>query len=128
MTSQDLAAGEESPLLSRPVILPWEDDRRVTDRRTFLNWQHVAWGTAIEVPRSKDFQRVRCLDLSPYGISFLLDQEPVTTTMIVAFGDPVNGTFVAAEIACIEGVIVEDQLIYRIGCRFQGQRFTRKPS
>ncbi len=125
MASRDTASGEWSPQVGGPAFLPWEDDRRTTDRRTFLSWQHVALSTAGDVFQSSDFQRVRCLDLSPYGMSFLLDQEPTATTLVVSFGDPSDGTFIAAEIVCVEAVVIENQSIHRVGCRFVGQRFTR---
>ncbi len=125
MTSHDTASGEWSPLLGRPAILPWEDDRRTTDRRTFLSWQHVAFAAEGGIPRSSEFRRVRCLDLSPYGMSFLLDQEPTATTLVVAFGDPDAGALIAAEIVSSVAVVVEKQSVHRVGCRFVGQRFTR---
>lgn len=109
----------------RPAILPWEKDRRTTDRRKFYCLQYIAFTTSDRLPGPTDFRQVRCLDLSPYGLSFLLNQQPASNTLVVAFGDVQQGPLIAAEIANAEEVEVEGETVFRVGCRFVGKRFGR---
>lgn len=125
MASHESASGDWPQAMGRPVILPWENDRRSADRRIFYCQQHVALVSEGVVPEATDFQQVRCLDLSPYGLSFLLDQEPATKCLVMAFGDPETGKLVAAEIVRVDAVTMGSETAFRIGCRFLWQKFVR---
>lgn len=122
MASHDSASGDWPQAMGQPAILPWESDRRSADRRVFLCQQHVAFLAEGEVPGANDFQQVRCLDLSPYGLSFLLDQEPRTKCLMLAFGEPTTGKLISAEVVRVEAVTIDGRAAYRIGCRFLWRR------
>ncbi len=125
MTLGDATSGNWTKPEGRPAILPWEEDRRTTARRKFYCQQYIAFTSKSRLPKSGEFRQVRCLDLSPYGLSFLLNQQPEAKSFVVAFGDPEQGSLIAAEIVSVDAVVLDNETTYRVGCRFVGERFER---
>jgi len=95
-------------------------DRRDGTRHPFHLPQLMAFYTPPHKPNAAAFQQVPCDDLSAQGVAFFLREPPAQKQVVVALGD-VPFTFVIAEIVQAQPIRRDDEVVYRIGCRFIGR-------
>ncbi len=120
-------------------------DRRTEPRRKFLSSQRIAPRRGREVPDESQFTEVACHDLSRGGFSFFLPHRPGFDLLAVAFDDPPDVIYMAAEVSHYKDVLVYSSGEVRpircpteqdddedlddttatpmvlVGCRFQGR-------
>lgn len=127
-------------------------ERREHERKPFSVRQLIAPIRDGRMPLSEDFFLVRCHDLTPNGFSFLLENTPDFSELIVTFNLPVGNTLIRAEIRNTRKVLFyaesgrmetlraasdnigfpynpcnpfpqeESEMMTLVGCRFTGRR------
>jgi diguanylate cyclase (GGDEF)-like protein len=92
-------------------------DRRGWSRKEFEATQWLAPCEPGRPIRRESFREVQCRDISAGGFSFILDEAPEFSEVIVALGTPPNVTYVRAKIMHVEkGSPTTGTFL--IGCRF----------
>jgi PAS domain S-box-containing protein len=104
-----------------PVPRAPRGDRRRRPRRTFDYFQRIAPTGDGRIPPLRMFRRVKCLDISAGGFSFLSSVSPGETEYVVALGNPPVVIHVAARIAHITPTDYEGQPMYLVGCTYTGR-------
>lgn len=96
-------------------------DRRKRPRRSFTYYQRIAPIDNGRIPPLRMFRRVKCLDISAGGFSFLSSVQPSDKHYVVALGSPPVVINVAAEVIHITPTDHEGQTTYLVGCRYTGR-------
>lgn len=91
-------------------------ERRTGHRRTYSCLQWLAPYRDGRLPRSDEFVRVQCVDLSSGGFSFWAEEMSDFEYLVVALGSPPS-LFVSAEVVRRSLVPYEGRNRLRIGCR-----------
>ena len=97
VASENVSGGwgsENSPF--HPMPQSARGDRRRRTRRTFAYFQRIAPTYDGRIPPLRMFRRVKCLDISAGGFSFLSSVTPSETDYVVALGNPPVVIHVAA--------------------------------
>ena len=81
-------------------------ERRQSPRALFESSQRIAPWDGGRFPEDAEFFAVRCHDLTRAGFSFLMPGEPPFAMLVAAFGRPPDETYVAAEVAHTEYVLL----------------------
>jgi hypothetical protein len=102
-------------------------DRRRQPRRPFPSHELIAPYVDGQWPAPGAFRQVRCHDISPGGIAFLLPKLPEYKSIVVALGIAPNVTYLAARITHTNTFQADGQPMFLIGCRFTG-RLERRPN
>lgn len=118
LTTSDLA--EKIP--TTPEEREWFD-RRGGARKGFETTQWLAPFTPGKAIRRESFREVRCRDISLGGFSFVLEEVPDFTEVIVALGSPPNVTYVRAKVVHV-GKGTPHPGSFLVGCRF-AERLTK---
>lgn len=125
-TANRLAGGEEvgwssdnSPF--HPLPRGSRGDRRRRPRRSFTYYQRIAPMEGSRVPPLRMFRRVKCLDISAGGFSFLSSVAPNATNYVVALGNPPVVINVAARVVHVTPTDSEGQTAYLVGCQYTGR-------
>jgi len=82
------------------------EERRESSRSLFESFQRIAPWDGGKFPQDSEFFAVRCHDLTRSGFSFLVPAEPPFGMLVAAFGRPSQETYVAAEVAHTEYVLL----------------------
>lgn len=98
-------------------------DRRGWSRKDFEATQWLAPFEPGRPIRREAFREVQCRDISAGGFSFILDEAPNFSEVIVALGTPPNVTYVRAAIMHV-GKGSPTPSSYLVGCRF-AERLTK---
>ncbi len=96
-------------------------DRRRRPRRSFAYFQRIAPSIEGRIPPLRMFRRVKCLDISAGGFSFLSSVTPQETDYVVALGNPPVVIHVAARVAHITQTDYEGQPMFLVGCTYTGR-------
>lgn len=96
-------------------------DRRQRPRRSFAYYQRIAPTNDGQIPPLRTFRRVKCLDISAGGFSFLSSVTPADTNYVVALGNPPVVIHVAARVAHVTSMQYEGQAMYLVGCSYTGR-------
>ncbi len=94
-------------------------DRRGEDRKAFDCVQLIAPYEPGRLPSAGEFRHVLCQDLSPGGMSYIDDNPPAYTQLLVLLG-PAPFIIVTAEVAHQVPILEGDRTRHLIGCRFTG--------
>jgi len=120
ITHVEIAALTTSDGMEKAPTTPEERewfDRRGWSRKGFDASQWLAPYEPGRPIRRESFREVQCRDISGGGFSFILDEEPKFSEVIVALGVPPNVTYVRAKIMHVEKVSPGSDT-FVIGCRF----------
>jgi len=121
--SSDNASGgwgpESNPF--HPLPRSTSGDRRRRPRRTFAYFQRIAPTFDGRIPPLRMFRRVKCLDISAGGFSFLSSVTPNETDFVVALGNPPVVIHVAARVAHVTPTEYEGQPMFLVGCSYTGR-------
>lgn len=82
------------------------EERRGGPRALFESFQRIAPWDGAGFPQDSEFFAVRCRDLTRGGFSFLTPGEPPFAMLVAAFGRPPDETYLAAEVAHTEYVLL----------------------
>jgi PAS domain S-box-containing protein len=96
-------------------------DRRRRPRRSFSYFQRIAPIENGRIPPLRMFHRVKCLDISAGGFSFLSPVEPSETDYVVALGSPPVVINVAARVVHVTPIDFEGESNYLVGCEYTGR-------
>ncbi|HEX3997185.1 MAG TPA: PAS domain S-box protein [Pirellulales bacterium] len=96
-------------------------DRRRRPRRSFTYYQRIAPSENGRLPPLRMFRRVKCLDISAGGFSFLSAVRPSETDYVVALGNPPVVINVAARVMHVTPTDYEGQPAYLVGCKYTGR-------
>jgi PAS domain S-box-containing protein len=96
-------------------------DRRRRPRRNFAYFQRIAPTHNGRIPPLRMFRRVKCLDISAGGFSFLSSVTPNETDFVVALGNPPVVIHVAARVAHVTPTDFDGQPMYLVGCSYTGR-------
>ena len=99
-------------------------ERRDGRRHSYRCIQSVAPMRAGRLPEASQFRPVRCVDLSAAGLSYLDDESPVASNLIVALGTD-NPVWMIAAVVRDEFVAVDGEHLHRVACRFTGRAAVR---
>jgi diguanylate cyclase (GGDEF)-like protein len=102
-------------------------DRRRQPRRPFPSHQSIAPYLDGVIPSTKSFRQVRCHDISPGGIAFLMHKLPEQGSIVVALGVAPHVTYLTARMTHSSTMQVDGQSMFLVGCRFTG-RLELEPS
>lgn len=120
ITPVEIAALTTSDGLEKAPTSPEERewfDRRGWSRKEFETTQWLAPFEPGRPIRREAFREVLCRDISAGGFSFLLDEAPNFSEVIVALGTPPNVTYVRARVMHV-GERNRTNGTYLVGCRF----------
>ena len=123
----DAAGGRSSdkiasapPLESVPLPAV-NGERRKRDRRSFPYQQSIAPIFDGKRPSRSDFLSVECNDIGSGGFSYLSEEPPPSTRLLVALGHPPRITYLIAEVVHATRVAGDGPPRYRIGCSYTGR-------
>jgi len=102
-------SGEETPLL---------EGSDGAERYGYPTDQFVAFSFAGVLPRGKDFELVRCKDISVDGISFFLNRRPDTDELVISFGAAPALMFMLAKVVNSRVTVISGRECYRVDCQF----------
>ena len=90
-------------------------------RVPFSAVQRIAPLRGNRLPDDSEFFPVRCCDLATGGISFLMASRPTFTELVIAFGNPPDVTYLAAEVVHCTDVLAQPSGQWeRVGHRMAG--------
>jgi hypothetical protein len=95
-----------------------DPDRLQRERYAYTVPQWMGRCVGNRLPAPEDFERVMCCDISLDGISFYADDVQIGQSVVIAIGSDEAPAFVLAEIRHRRVLSVNEQLTYRVGCRF----------
>jgi hypothetical protein len=98
-----------------------QEDARGCPRFPFVKIQQVAEMVGGELPSLKDFEGVRCADISRSGFAFYRRSLPTASEVVVALGEGEEVVHLRASIIHATRVAEQGQVLYRVGCRFTGR-------
>ena len=98
-----------------------QSDRRRRPRRSFTYYQRIAPMENGRMPPLRMFRRVKCIDISAGGFSFLSTSRPPEGDFVVALGSPPVVINVAAQVVHVTPTDYEGQPAYVVGCRYTGR-------
>src|SRR5487761_736045 len=97
---------------------PIEADKALV-RHPFRDLQKIAgYKLGGPLPTAREFQQVRCYDLSVRGISFLSSTRPDYQALVVRLGSPPDARYMISSIANVAVVMHGDEQVFRVGCTF----------
>jgi hypothetical protein len=96
-------------------------ERRSSPRRDYPYYQRIAPCHDGAIPRPADFFDVVCRDISAGGFSFLLDEPPGFTDLVVALGRPPHLTHFVAQVRRVIQTEAEGRRQFLVGCQFRGR-------
>jgi hypothetical protein len=77
---------------------PAKAQRRVRDRHPFPCNQSIAFLTQQRMPYAKEFEQVRCRDLSEGGVSFYYEEPPPSNQLVLGLGLETNPSYFLCEV------------------------------
>ncbi len=96
-----------------------EEERRKRVRTSYPYVQLVAPMPGDEFPSLTEFQETECCDISGTGFSFLTEEVPTQSRIVVAFGTHPSLTYVIADIRHSTPVVIDGREMFRNGCCYQ---------
>lgn len=96
-------------------------DRRTQSRQSYPYYQLIAPIVDGVLPRRSEFQHVRCIDISPGGLSFVSPTPPTTDAFVVALGNPPDLVYVRVSVAHVRRLDESGDQGYSIGCNYIGR-------
>jgi len=102
-------------------------DRRRSPRRDYPYRQRIAPCQGGSLPGPEDFVEVVCRDISAGGFSFLTEEPPDFTDLVIALGRPPHVTHLAAGVRWVEEMEDDGKKQFLVGCQFRG-RLRREPA
>jgi len=71
-------------------------------------------------PGELQFRPVQCVDLSAAGLSYLSDEPPPGSALVVALGNE-QPICLSAQVIRQERIVHESRFVHRVACRFTGR-------
>lgn len=96
-------------------------ERRKSARRDYPYRQWIAPCHDGSLPGPEDFVEVVCRDISAGGFSFLFEEPPDFTNLVIALGRPPHVTHLAAEVRRVVEMEADGKKQFFVGCQFRGR-------
>ncbi len=96
-------------------------EKRATIRHSFGVEQRIAESQDGQMPASDAFCTVRCVDISPAGFAFYIENRPTCNSLVVELGIVPNVVYLTANVKHFEMIEFCGNLVFRVGCEFTGR-------
>jgi hypothetical protein len=96
-------------------------DEREHPRRPYPYTQRIASMTSDRLPSLPEFSPTQFRDISTFGASFILHEQPASRNLVLELGQPPNFMYVLAQIRHTDCIRDENGTRFLVGCEFNGR-------